>query len=91
MRASSSIREVSAEEINNALEEAAAGRQKGILRVTYDPIVSSDIRMDPHSGIIDGSLTATIGKMAKLFVWYDNEWGYSNRMVDVVQVMGEGL
>src|SRR5690606_33555641 len=64
-------REVSAQEINEALEAAAAGRQKGILRVTYDPIVSSDIRMDPHSGIVDGSLTATIGTMAKLFVWYD--------------------
>ncbi len=83
--------EVSAQEINEALEAAAAGRQKGILRVTYDPIVSSDIRMDPHSGIVDGSLTATIGTMAKLFVWYDNEWGYSTRMVDVVQVMGESL
>ncbi len=84
-------REASADEINKALEDAAAGRQKGILRVTYDPIVSSDIRMDPHSGIVDASLTSTIGRMAKLFVWYDNEWGYSNRMVDVVQVMGKGL
>src|SRR5690606_15124057 len=74
-------REVSAEDINAALEKAAQGPQKGIIRVTMDPIVQRDIVGDPHSGIVDGL-------MAKVFVWYDNEWGYSNRMVDVLQLMG---
>jgi len=84
-------REASAEEINAALEEAAAGRQKGIIRVTKDPIVQRDIVGDPHSGIVDSLMTKTMGKMAKLFVWYDNEWGYSNRMVDVLELMGKEL
>lgn len=84
-------RDVTAEEVNRVLEDAANGSQKGILRVTYDPIVSSDIRMDPHSGIVDGSLTTVIGRLAKVFVWYDNEWGYSSRMVDVAQIMGASL
>ena len=47
--------------------------------------------MDPHSGIVDGSLTTVVGRLAKVFVWYDNEWGYSSRMVDVVELMGESL
>jgi len=84
-------RDATAEEVNAALEEAAAGPQKGILRVTYDPIVSSDVRMDPHSGVVDGLLTKVLGRLAKVFVWYDNEWGYSSRMVDVVQLMGRSL
>jgi len=84
-------RDVTAEEVNRVLEDAANGSQKGILRVTYDPIVSSDIRMDPHSGIVDGSLTTVIGRLATVFVWYDNEWGYSSRMVDVVELMGRSL
>ncbi len=84
-------RDATAEEINAALEAAAAGSQKGLLRVTYDPIVSSDVRMDPHSGIVDGLLTKVVGRLAKVFVWYDNEWGYSSRMVDVAQVMGASL
>jgi len=84
-------KEVSAEEINAALEKAAQGSQKGILRVTYDPIVQADIIGDTHSGIVDGLMTKTMGKMAKLFVWYDNEWGYSSRMVDVLELMGESL
>ncbi|HET8985877.1 MAG TPA: type I glyceraldehyde-3-phosphate dehydrogenase [Trueperaceae bacterium] len=81
-------REVSAEDINAALEKAAQGPQKGIIRVTMDPIVQRDIVGDPHSGIVDGLMTKTMGRMAKVFVWYDNEWGYSNRMVDVLQLMG---
>src|SRR5690606_36955707 len=79
-------REASAEEINAALEKAAQGSQKGILRVTMDPIVQADIIGDSHSGIVDGLMTKTMGKMAKLFVWYDNEWGYSSRMVDVLEL-----
>ena len=81
-------REASADEVNAALEQAAAGSQKGIIRVTMDPIVQRDIVGDPHSGIVDGLMTKTMGRMAKVFVWYDNEWGYSNRMVDVLQLMG---
>jgi len=81
-------REASAEEINAALEKAAQGSQKGIIRVTMDPIVQRDIVGDPHSGIVDGLLTSTMGRMAKVMVWYDNEWGYSNRMVDVLELMG---
>ena len=81
-------KEVSAEEINAALEKAAAGPQKNIIRVTMDPIVQRDIVGDPHSGIVDGLMTKTMGRMAKVFVWYDNEWGYSNRMVDVLELMG---
>ena len=84
-------REASAEEVNAALEEASKGSQKGIIRVTMDPIVQRDIVGDPHSGIVDGLFTKTMGKMAKVFVWYDNEWGYSNRMVDVLELMGESL
>ena len=83
-------REVSAEDVNAALEKAAAGSQKGIIRVTMDPIVQRDIVGDPHSGIVDGLMTKTMGRMAKVFVWYDNEWGYSNRMVDVLELMGGG-
>jgi glyceraldehyde 3-phosphate dehydrogenase len=84
-------REVSAKEINAAIEEAANGRLKGIVRYSEEPIVSSDIVGDPHSGIFDAPLTKTVGRLAKFFVWYDNEWGYSARMVDVLELMGESL
>jgi glyceraldehyde 3-phosphate dehydrogenase len=79
-------RETSVEEINGALKAAADGPLKGILRYTEDPIVSSDIVKDPHSSILDSQLTAVMdGTMVKVIAWYDNEWGYSNRVVDVVQ------
>ena len=79
-------RETSVEEINAALKAAAEGPMKGILKYTEDPIVSSDIVTDPHSSIVDGQLTSVIdGTMVKIVSWYDNEWGYSNRVVDVVQ------
>ena len=79
-------RETSVEEINAALKAAAEGPMKGILKYTEDPIVSSDIITDPHSSIVDGQLTSVIdGTMVKIVSWYDNEWGYSNRVVDVVQ------
>ena len=84
-------REASAEEINQALEKAAAGPLAGIVRVTHDEIVSRDIVGDPHSGIVDAGLTKTMGRMAKVMVWYDNEWGYSNRMVDVLELIGSKL
>jgi glyceraldehyde 3-phosphate dehydrogenase len=79
-------RETSVEEVNGALKAAADGPLKGILAYTEDPIVSSDIVKDPHSSIVDAQLTAVMDStMLKVVAWYDNEWGYSNRVVDVVQ------
>jgi glyceraldehyde 3-phosphate dehydrogenase len=79
-------RETTPDEINAALREAADGPLKGILQYTEDPIVSSDIVKNPHSSIVDGPLTAVIdGTLVKVVSWYDNEWGYSNRLVDLVQ------
>jgi glyceraldehyde 3-phosphate dehydrogenase len=79
-------RETSVEEVNAALKTAADGPLQGILRYTEDPIVSSDILKDRHSSIVDSQLTAVMdGTMVKVVAWYDNEWGYSNRVVDVVQ------
>jgi glyceraldehyde 3-phosphate dehydrogenase len=76
----------SVEEINAAFRSAAAkGALKGILKYTDDPIVSSDIVGDPHSSIFDSGMTMSIGKMVKVCSWYDNEWGYSNRLVDLVK------
>jgi glyceraldehyde 3-phosphate dehydrogenase len=76
-------REAGIDEMNQALKEAAEGPLQGILRYTEEPIVSSDILGDPHSSIFDASLTMVLGRMAKLVSWYDNEWGFSNRMVDM--------
>jgi len=79
-------RETSVEEINQAMKAAADGALKGILQYTEDPIVSSDIIKNPHSSIFDAQLTAVMdGTMVKVVAWYDNEWGYSNRCVDVAQ------
>ena len=79
-------RETSIEEINEAMKAAADSDLKGILQYTEDPIVSSDIIKNPHSSIFDAQLTAVMdGTMVKLVSWYDNEWGYSNRVVDVAQ------
>jgi glyceraldehyde 3-phosphate dehydrogenase (phosphorylating) len=73
------------EQINAALKEAAEGPLKGILAYTEDPIVSTDIVGDPHSSIVDAQSTMVIGdgRMAKVISWYDNEWGYSNRCVEL--------
>ncbi|MGI8462277.1 MAG: type I glyceraldehyde-3-phosphate dehydrogenase [Solirubrobacterales bacterium] len=77
-------RDTSAEEINAAVCEAAEGPLAGILAYTEDPIVSSDIVKDPHSSIFDAQLTMVIeGRMVKAVSWYDNEWGYSNRVVEL--------
>ena len=81
-------RETTVEEVNAAIEKAADGR---ILRYTEDPIVSSDIVTDPASCIFDSGLTKVIGNQVKVVGWYDNEWGYSNRLVDLVQLVGQGL
>jgi len=76
---------VNPEEVNAAVEEAAEGPLKGILSYTEDPIVSTDIVGDPHSSIVDAQSTMVIGdgRMAKVISWYDNEWGYSNRCVEL--------
>jgi glyceraldehyde 3-phosphate dehydrogenase len=80
-------RETSVEEINGALKAAAeSGPLAGIMQYTEDPIVSSDIVSSPYSSIVDSQLTAVMdGTMLKVVAWYDNEWGYSNRVVDLVQ------
>jgi len=82
-------REVSADEINAALEKAARGKLSGILRVEHRPLVSHDFLKSPFSSIVDAPSTMTIGKMAKILAWYDNEWGYSNRLVDLAVFVGE--
>jgi glyceraldehyde 3-phosphate dehydrogenase len=79
-------RETSVEELNQAMKAAADGPMKGILEYTADPIVSTDIIKNPASSIFDSLLTAVMdGTMVKVITWYDNEWGYSNRIVDVAQ------
>ena len=79
-------KETTVEEINAAVKAAADGPMQGILKYTEDPIVSSDIVTDPHSSIFDAQLTLVMdGRMVKVVSWYDNEWGYSNRVVDLVQ------
>jgi glyceraldehyde 3-phosphate dehydrogenase len=78
-------RETTAEEINAAAREAAEGPLAGIMSYTEDPIVSSDIVQDPHSSIFDAEQTMVLGgRMVKAIAWYDNEWGYSNRCVELV-------
>jgi glyceraldehyde 3-phosphate dehydrogenase len=78
----------SADEINAAFKAAAAKGLKGVLKYTEDPIVSADIVTDPHSCIFDAGLTMSMGKMVKVGGWYDNEWGYSNRLVDMTMFLG---
>ncbi|MDD5508504.1 MAG: type I glyceraldehyde-3-phosphate dehydrogenase [Bacteroidales bacterium] len=77
--------EVTKDEINKAIKEAAEGPMKGILEYTEDPIVSVDIIHNPHSSIFDAQSTMVMGKTAKILAWYDNEWGYSVRVVDLIE------
>lgn len=84
-------REVTKEEINQEIERRAEGDLKGVIEYSENPLVSSDIVGNPHSAVFDSQLTRTMGNMAKVFLWYDNEWGYSCRMVDVIEFMGERL
>ena len=84
-------KEASAAEINAAMKKAATGSLKGFLSYTEDPIVSSDIVTDPSSCIFDAQLTKAIGTTVKVVGWYDNEWGYSNRLVDLVSLVGKSL
>ncbi len=79
-----------AEEINAAMKRAAEGPLKGVLKYDTEPTVSIDYNDDPHSSIFDSTQTSVIdGTFAKVFAWYDNEWGYSNRMVDVAKFMAK--
>ncbi|MBD3210668.1 type I glyceraldehyde-3-phosphate dehydrogenase [Candidatus Micrarchaeota archaeon] len=80
-------REAAAEEINSRLKQAAEGKLKGILGYTDEPIVSTDIIGNPLSSIVDGSLTKAKGRLAKVASWYDNEYGYSCRLVDFVRLL----
>ncbi|BCB83448.1 type I glyceraldehyde-3-phosphate dehydrogenase [Phytohabitans suffuscus] len=84
-------RETSVEEVNGLLKAAAEGPLKGILTYTEDEIVSADIVTDPASCIFDSGLTKVIGDQVKVVGWYDNEWGYSNRLVDLVKLVGSSL
>ncbi|TJY69162.1 type I glyceraldehyde-3-phosphate dehydrogenase [Arthrobacter sp. CAU 1506] len=85
-------REVTVEEVNEAFKAAAADPQlAGILTYTEDPIVSSDIVTDPASAIFDSGLTKVMGNQVKVIGWYDNEWGYSNRMVDLTSLVASKL
>ena len=78
--------DVTVDSINAAMREAAEGPLKGVLSYCTDPIVSSDVIDDPHSSVFDSLATMTIGKrMAKVISWYDNEWGYSCRMIDALK------
>jgi glyceraldehyde 3-phosphate dehydrogenase len=84
-------REVTKDEINQAMKKASETSLKGILEYTEDPIVSTDIVTSPASSIFDGGLTYVMGDTVKVVSWYDNEWGYSNRLVDLVQFVSETL
>ena len=80
-------REATEEEINEAFRTAAEGRLRGILKYTEDPLVSSDIVGDPHSCVFDALSTMAIGNMVKVIGWYDNEWGFSNRLVELTELV----
>ncbi len=86
-----SERPVTRDDVLAAYKKAAAGSLAGILRYTDDEIVSSDIVSDPHSSIFDAGLVRVLGNQVKLSSWYDNEWGYSNRLVDLTEFVGERL
>jgi glyceraldehyde 3-phosphate dehydrogenase len=85
-------RATSVEEINAAFEEAAGGELQGVLAVSHEELVSSDFKTNPYSSIVDAPLTLTLGeRSAKVVSWYDNEWGFSCRMVDLITYMAERL
>lgn len=78
-------REASAEDMNKALRTASEGSMKGIIQYSEDPLVSTDLNGNPHSAIVDATVTKVIeGRMVKVIAWYDNEWGYSNRLKDLI-------
>ena len=81
-------REVTVDEINAAVAEAAAGALSGIVQYSEDPLVSSDVIGNPHSCVFDAPLTQVQGNLVRVVGWYDNEWGYSNRVVDLIGRLG---
>jgi glyceraldehyde 3-phosphate dehydrogenase len=82
---------VTEDEVKAVFKKAAEGSLKGILKYTEDEIVSSDIVTDPHSSIFDAGLLRVLGNQVKISSWYDNEWGYSNRLVDLTEYVGEKI
>ncbi|MGO1737083.1 MAG: type I glyceraldehyde-3-phosphate dehydrogenase, partial [Leucobacter sp.] len=82
---------LSIDEINAAYRTAAEGKLSGYLQYSEDPLVSSDIVQNPHSAIFDSGLTNVSGNLVKVSAWYDNEWGYSNRLVDLTNLVAEKL
>jgi glyceraldehyde 3-phosphate dehydrogenase len=85
-------RETTVEEVNQMLSDAAEGELNGILGYETRPLVSTDYTNDPRSGIIDAPSTMVVnGTQVKLYVWYDNEWGYAHRLVDVALMVGASL
>ena len=84
-------REVTAEQVNQAFAEAADGQLKGYLRYNEDPIVSRDIVGDPSSCVFDAPLTQANGPLVKVFGWYDNEWGYTSRLLDLTELVARAL
>jgi glyceraldehyde 3-phosphate dehydrogenase len=81
---------VTAEEVNKKLKEASEGALKGILGYTEEPLVSSDFMRDPRSSIVDAGMTRVIGgNMVKVLAWYDNEWGFSSRVVDLIRLLAK--
>jgi glyceraldehyde 3-phosphate dehydrogenase len=83
-------REVTRDEVLAAYREAAEGKLAGILEYSEDPLVSSDITGNPHSSIFDAALTRVDGKHVKVVAWYDNEWGFSNRVIDTLEMLAKG-
>ncbi len=78
------------EEVNQALKKAAEGPLMGILAYTEDPVVSTDMMHNPNSSIVDAGLTKVLGgNLVKVVAWYDNEWGYSTRVVDLIEFLGK--
>jgi len=85
-------RDVTSDFVNSAFRAAANGPMKSILEYSEDPLVSADIVGNPHSAVFDSLSTMVLdGRLVKVFAWYDNEWGYSNRLVDMVQTMAKFL
>lgn len=84
-------RETTVDEVNAIVKKAAEGAMKGILAYNEDPIVSTDIVTDPASCIFDAPMTKVIGNQVKVLGWYDNEWGYSMRCVDLTVLVGASL
>ena len=80
-------KEATKEEVNKALKEAAKGKLKGILDVSEEPLVSIDYKKNPFSSIVDAEQTYCVGDMVKILSWYDNEWGYSSRIIDLIKYM----